>query len=400
MSTRRLPDPGITQQERAELGTNAELLTLYRRLSDEQPSADLDARILAMAQAAIVAQPQPQVQPARRRMSAWMSIAASTAVVILGAGLAWRMQLGSPRPAQQAIESARQEAARGDASGGAMPPAASTPVPEAPKPIVGADRAGTETGTLGDRPAAEGRTSGTANAEPTGPTDAKVVVGAPEEPALAREAPAAPAIRVAAEPAVADRNVTTEDFGAVAEEARAPATAERRAAPQPFPSAQPPVVVAAPPAPPAPAPAARPAPAAAITTGSATAGRAAESVPEGARSDDQLAMAPAPPPPPAVPAPAQDTERARDHTVGGASGLASKQAPGETMATPARSPLDPQAWLDSILALLASGHREEARISLAEWRRRYPHAEVPGLLRPLLERTDPAWQAEPDAAPP
>ena len=50
-----------------------------------------------------------------------------------------------------------------------------------------------------------------------------------------------------------------------------------------------------------------------------------------------------------------------------------------------RSPLDPQAWLDDVRALLQSGHVEEARVSLREWRRRYPQHPLPDDLAALLE---------------
>lgn len=76
--------------------------------------------------------------------------------------------------------------------------------------------------------------------------------------------------------------------------------------------------------------------------------------------------------------------------------MASKKAP-PSSGEAARSPLDRQVWLQNIFALLSSGHREEARISLTEWRRRFPRADVPEPLRSLLDPTDPAWAAEPAA---
>ena len=38
---------------------------------------------------------------------------------------------------------------------------------------------------------------------------------------------------------------------------------------------------------------------------------------------------------------------------------------------------DPQVWLASILDLLNAGHADEARVSLREWRLRFPRSDVP-----------------------
>jgi hypothetical protein len=49
------------------------------------------------------------------------------------------------------------------------------------------------------------------------------------------------------------------------------------------------------------------------------------------------------------------------------------------------SPLDPAVWLDNIRALRDSKHEDEARVSLREWRLRYPQLPIPADLQPLLE---------------
>jgi len=48
-------------------------------------------------------------------------------------------------------------------------------------------------------------------------------------------------------------------------------------------------------------------------------------------------------------------------------------------------PLDPDAWLAQIRALLQEGHPAEARVSLRAWQERYPRRTVPEDLQLLLE---------------
>ena len=59
-----------------------EIVDALRRAPGAEPSADLDARILARAHAA--------VRPARRTQPRWMSVAAGL-VVLVGSGLAVRI---------------------------------------------------------------------------------------------------------------------------------------------------------------------------------------------------------------------------------------------------------------------------------------------------------------------
>lgn len=47
------------------------------------------------------------------------------------------------------------------------------------------------------------------------------------------------------------------------------------------------------------------------------------------------------------------------------------------------SPFAREAWLRRISDLVHEGHIEEARASLAEFRRRYPNERIPAALRDL-----------------
>jgi hypothetical protein len=85
-----------------------EIVDALRRTPGAEPSADLDARILARAHAAVTKAPQRRSQPR------WMSLAAGV-VVLVGSGLALRIW--------QQVEHAP--------SGLDAPPAASSPAPEA-----------------------------------------------------------------------------------------------------------------------------------------------------------------------------------------------------------------------------------------------------------------------------
>lgn len=91
-----------------------EIVDALRRAPGAQPSADLDARILARAHAA--------VRPARRSQPRWMSVAAGL-VVLVGSGLALRIwhQVEHAPTALDAPPAASQPAATAPAAGGAAP---------------------------------------------------------------------------------------------------------------------------------------------------------------------------------------------------------------------------------------------------------------------------------------
>lgn len=69
-----------------------ELAALYARMPKAEPDAALDAAILRQAAAAV------RPAPARRYAPRWLLSAASAAVLVLAAGLVWRMQALPPEP--------------------------------------------------------------------------------------------------------------------------------------------------------------------------------------------------------------------------------------------------------------------------------------------------------------
>lgn len=368
----------LSDAERAELGANAELLALYRRVSDEQPSAALDARILAMAAAAGTDE-APAVgttisSPRRRRLPTWMSIAASSAVVLLGASLAWRMQLEQPLPQQRAIEAARDTAAAGDVAAQDSPTNAAMRSAEARQDAIAA--------TQGARGLTESERSDGSSGRPSGQL--------PE-----------PAGRVTAvdETVLADR--LTEGSQAPAPEsfpkavrAEGPMTTSTAQPPAPAPAISASATEAPSPPPSAAAPAYPGTADSRAGTASADArSETAASADPGDDARDQLASAAASAPGAdaspisALPVEARERAVAPDATAGTAPAA-------KRLAEPVRSPLDRQAWLDSIVALLDAGHPDEARVSLREWRRRFPNAELPERLRTLLDPSDPAFSPD------
>lgn len=98
------------------------------------------------------------------------------------------------------------------------------------------------------------------------------------------------------------------------------------------------------------------------------------------------ALAPAP-----APAPAEQHSTAKQALSAQGLGVIGQRAPdSENDEPPAtmNSPLAREAWLRRISELVHEGHIEEARASLAEFRRRYPNERIPAALRDL-ERTPP-----------
>lgn len=95
----------------------------------------------------------------------------------------------------------------------------------------------------------------------------------------------------------------------------------------------------------------------------------------------------APPPPPAPAPPPAASARGNNGFVGGAS--ATRDVPKATSDYDDRPPVSAdspefrQAWLQRIRELLAKGEQSWARESLREFKRRYPDAELPEDLKPL-----------------
>jgi hypothetical protein len=275
------------------MGAEAErILQAYRRHAHELPSTELDRRILAMAAKAI---PATRAQPL-----GWLRYAASIAVLVIGAGMTWRMIDEGPAPGT-AIDRARvNESAQSTAV--TAPTVDSAAIPRGAAGSASADRL------------EEQITSATAR-------EANV-----------QQRSAAPSVDAMTAPPAASASAKPQAALASSE----PESASPKRAP--IPSASP------------------------------------------------LASAPTP--------------------VSTTQGLATVQAEpansaanagADSSAKRARiSPLDPVVWLDNVRSLRDSGHIDEARVSLREWRLRYPRAELPADLHDLLDAAISPMQPIPD----
>lgn len=319
------------------------------------PSASLDARILAAAQAAVAAR--------ARRRPRWpfgVGIAASLAVAL---GIAWQLR---PQPERAVLPAASEEASQYDAM-----------VLEAPKPA--------------GAPAPPVSNEGKSDAADTGaaieaPADAAPALAAralpvppPPEPAPAAEAlPATEAPIVFDEPALKRAAATADAERRQREDALFDVAAPAASAPP------------APPPPPPPPPSMAPAPA-----------------------PESRGFAASPPPATTATAIGASTQVARERKAGAQSAAAAADA-GATLdsivVTGTRieradrleseasidQPLDDRppasadapevrdAWLKRIRELRAAGQLDDARASLREFVRRHPGTAVPDDLRPLL----------------
>ena len=322
------------------------------------PSASLDARILAAAQAA-VSEPSAAARTRLRRRPRWpfgVGIAASLAVAL---GIAWQLR---PQPESVALPAASEESLQYGV------PAIEAPKPEPlPSPPVSAD----DTFDAADTAAVEEP----ADAMPATAMRALRAPAPPPEPAPVAAAPPGEA------PIVFDETVL--------KRAAAAEDSERRQREETVFDVAAPAAAAPPaPAPPPPPPPAAPA-----------------SAPE---ARGFVAS-----PPPAATAIGANTQIARERKASAQSAAAAAEA-GATLdqivvtgsriehadmdghGAPVDQPFDDQppasadapevrdAWLRRIRELRAAGQLDDARASLREFVRRHPDTAVPDDLRPLL----------------
>ena len=292
-----------------------------------EPSAELDARILAMAGRGSVHAPSSSARRRPKRWPVWLGVAASLTAV---AGLVWRLEpiLHPGQPVR--YETPAPVAADTDPNGQRSPVAyvatqvAADAVPPPPPPMMSAPLPGAT-----PKPAS-----------PAAKSMAEVAMkpavdAASEAEAVAPEpAPAA----MTAKSAVVDRDL-------VQEMPRRPAPTSADAAYAPAP----------PPAPPAPVAAER--------------NRAVQA------ADAPTARIAAPAPPAAPPPPPAPTE---DRAGFDARPPATADAPEVR-----------QAWLSRIRELRDAGDTDEAKASLKAFVQRYPKADIPADLKPLLPPPSP-----------
>lgn len=330
--TRRPHEPLSAEEQALAAG-------LPRLAGRSAPSAELDAQILALARA-------PAAAPSPRRPRRWQVPAALAATLCLAAGIAWQLrtaptrhaQMDNARPVAVAAEPALHAPARSmvpDAmiappplAGTAQQSAARSPAPAVSPQASRTDRAHTE---------------GTA-APPAGDTEAAPPTAAPAA-ATAQSLPVPPPAPPAAAP-VPMVSAFPEQAPAPAAERSAPRAQEALSRERAVPSEPTPPKTLAPPAARA---VDRPlaAPPARIQTHSAASGSARSSASTSEAADDDM--------PPA------------------------------TM----NSPSTRAAWLRRIAELAQAGQHEEARASLAEFRRRYPNERIPDALKALESPAEP-----------
>ncbi|MCD9031266.1 hypothetical protein LDO32_05930 [Luteimonas sp. Y-2-2-4F] len=308
----------------------------------DDPSPELDARVLAMAREAAGAggsgAPAAPLRgardrrPRRRRWPAAFGIAASLALAV---GIAWQL-----RPLPEAPQAASESAPDGEAV------VRSVIIDEPAPPRSVADPA----------PAAAPFVTGPAPPEPLPDATRR------ERPREEGEEPAPAA--VAREAAPADAPVA------------------RRAAPVPVQSVAPTAMPAPPPAPPAPA---APSPVegqdAVEVTGSRVRSRPAPEAADAAAPQAMRALPPPPAPSPPAPPVVFDDPSPVDAPAPEDDDEALDESPPATV----DSPEVHRAWLQRIRELRDAGRLREARESLAEWRNRYPQVPVPDDLKPLAD---------------
>lgn len=287
--TRHPPQP-LDAEERALAAL------LPRPHGRAEPGADLDARILAAAQAAL--HPQSAVRRPRR---SWIGPTALAASLVLAVGLAWQLRPPPALPAPAATE----DAASRDSDGMSVrsfetPPSPPVPMTQAKPVAAPPPEAMASAPPRQDTPAGTSAPAASAPAAPPAP--------APPAPGFVADAPAM-ALPEAAEPARAQAPVMAK--------ATASETMRERAA--------------------------------------ASGNIAAENREEAQRAADAASL---------------DTIVVSDPE---------EDVPPAT----ADAPEVREAWLRRVGELLDQGKTDEAKASLAEFRRRYPDAALPPELRKL-----------------
>ena len=323
------------------------------------PSASLDARILAAAQAAVAA---PAATARGRRRPRWpfgVSIAASLAVAL---GIAWQLR---PQPEHAVLPAASEEASQY----GAMVLEAPKPAGAPPPPASNGDTPdAADTGTAVEAPA---------DAAPAPAVRARPVPPPPEPVPVAEASPADEAPIVFDEPTLKRAAATADAERRQREETRFDVAAPALSAP-PAPAPPPPPPSAAP----APVPESRGFVASPPSAATATAIGATTQVARERKASVQSAAA------------AADAGATLDSIV--VTGTRIERTDRHESETSVDQPLDDRppasadapevrdAWLRRIRERRAAGQLDDARASLREFVRRHPDTAVPDDLRPLL----------------
>ena len=312
-----------------------------------QPSPALDARILAAAREATAG---ARAHGARRPRPRWVGGIAVAASLCLAVGLAWQL-----RPSLTPAPIASDAAAEMQAAPAEEPIAAFS----APEPVA----APAQPRVVPVPAPARQREAQAATVEP--PPQAEAAIAQPDAPPVAPPAPAASAASAAAAtPAAAAAQAANPAADTMLDRVTvtgSQAPAERTVAPVTSTPARPAAAPArsmAPPPPPQ-APAAFPAQARPVTSAPAAATAGSEAIPKTT----------------ATPRAATAESAARNSVA--------PQDEDDVPPVTADDPVVREAWLRNILDLQAAGATESARISLRQFRLRYPDHPLPESLRKL-----------------
>ncbi|MDO5505516.1 MAG: hypothetical protein Q4F49_04380 [Pseudoxanthomonas suwonensis] len=332
-----------------------------------QPSAALDARILAAARAAAGGSQGStstgQRPRARTRWPLWSGVAASIALAL---GIAWQLR---PLPGEQQPYDERPPAVNGTPA-----VAASDATPQEPA-LSATPGESTTTPEAAEVPPLRSVTRQTARPEarpPAIPASTPPPVVLDDDEAVASDAvvlPPAPPVPAARVPAASSAATETAEHATSDD----PGRPERKAT-EPMSSAS------HPPPPPPPAPVTSPsAPVPAAPPTSAPTTRAGAALPTAARSAAAVQRAP-------DKTTTDDAATPSERTA--FDGWTREQINADPPATVDDVAVQ-LAWLQRVRELMTKGRTHEARSSLAEFVRRYPHTRVPEDLKPLLAKSVP-----------
>lgn len=302
------------------------------------PSPDLDARILAAAQAAV--QPAKPAHTSARPRIRWIAPAALAASMVLAVGMAWHLR---PLPTLKAPQPVAQE----DAISEQAVPMVEPPANDKPVPMV-APESPVAQPTL---PARQQVSPSAANPQQALPARDDRQPQAPI-PLLSPPAPPAPPAPAPPSPAAMAARASPPT------ESRANGMLQTQASQE--------------------AMRARPVtPASSANTMTQVQGAAAATADKTSAADSARSAAPSPARP--APATAEVRNEAEMAADAGFVDAPEEDIPPATAASPAVR----DAWLRRISQLLEQGKRQDAKASLAEFKRRYPNAVLPPALHGL-----------------
>ncbi|MFS8136903.1 MAG: hypothetical protein ACMG50_02130 [Thermomonas sp.] len=308
------------------------------------PGPDLDASILAAAQAAVQPAKPPRVSIKPRFR--WIAPASLAASMVLAVGMAWQLrplpELQAPQPAASAMDVTASEPAVLEtepatsdkpAPMNVMPPPIASPIPQANEQVIPSPPVAPQ-----DMPGRDDRPAPAQFPQPPPPPPA---LPAPSASAVATPAPPTPLAAMAAK----SSPPTESQAGAPQTQSNQDGMRARTAAP--------------------------------ATTANATGMTQAATADKASMADSARSPAASP-----SRTGAAATDVHNEAAMAADAGFVDDPGVDVPPAT-AASPAVRDAWLRRISQLLEQGNRQDAKASLAEFKRRYPNAVLPPALKAL-----------------